>query len=465
MPPRKRTDPSAPMTMKELKDTLWKAADKLRGSMDASQYKDVILGLVFLKYVSDAFDERREQIRTDLAAEGYRRRPDRGPAGRPRRVHRPRRLLGPGDRPLAVPRRARQGHPRRQRPGRPDRSASSSTARWTTSWAPTRPWPAPCRASTTATTSTSAASASSSTCSTTPASPATAPPAPATCSARSTSTSSASSPPPRASAAASSTRPPASSASWSRCSSRTRGRVYDPCCGSGGMFVQTEKFLERHDADTQDICVYGQEANERTWRMAKMNLAIHGLNANLASRWGDTFARDQHADTPRWTSCWPTRRSTSRTGPAPSPTPAGSTASPRPATPTTPGSSTSCPSSPPAAAPAWSWPTGPCPPTPAARARSAPASSRPTSSPAWSPCPPSCSAPPASRSASGSSPRTRPPARAARSTAPGRCCSSTPANSATWSTAPNAPCPTRTSPASPAPSTPGAAPRPRPRPG
>jgi len=57
--------------MKELKDTLWKAADKLRGSMDASQYKDVILGLVFLKYVSDAFDERRGQIRAELAADGY----------------------------------------------------------------------------------------------------------------------------------------------------------------------------------------------------------------------------------------------------------------------------------------------------------------------------------------------------------------------------------------------------------
>src|SRR5699024_11780527 len=46
------------------------------------------------------------------------------------------------------------------------------------------------------------------------------------------------------------------------------GRVYDPCCGSGGMFVQAEKFLERHEADTQAISVYGQELNERTWRMA-----------------------------------------------------------------------------------------------------------------------------------------------------------------------------------------------------
>jgi type I restriction enzyme M protein len=62
------------------------------------------------------------------------------------------------------------------------------------------------------------------------------------------------------------------------------------------MFVQAEKFLAAHNMEGSDISVYGQELNERTWRMAKMNLAIHGLNANLASRWGDTFARDQHPE-------------------------------------------------------------------------------------------------------------------------------------------------------------------------
>lgn len=71
MPPRKKPVQSqVPSTMKELKDTLWKAADKLRGSLSASQYKDVILGLVFLKYVSDAYDGRREAIRAELAADG-----------------------------------------------------------------------------------------------------------------------------------------------------------------------------------------------------------------------------------------------------------------------------------------------------------------------------------------------------------------------------------------------------------
>ena len=70
MPPKKNQAATLPSTMKELKDTLWKAADKLRGSMDASQYKDVILGLVFLKYVSDAFSERRAQLAEELAADG-----------------------------------------------------------------------------------------------------------------------------------------------------------------------------------------------------------------------------------------------------------------------------------------------------------------------------------------------------------------------------------------------------------
>ena len=111
MPPRARTaaKDAAPSTMKELKDTLWKAADKLRGSMDASQYKDVILGLVFLKYVSDAFDERREQIRAELSESKAQRHPDRPARRRHRRVHRQRRVLGAGGGPLGVPRRARQG--------------------------------------------------------------------------------------------------------------------------------------------------------------------------------------------------------------------------------------------------------------------------------------------------------------------------------------------------------------------
>lgn len=77
------------------------------------------------------------------------------------------------------------------------------------------------------------------------------------------------------------------------------GRVYDPCCGSGGMFVQTEKFIHEHDGDPKNVAIYGQESIEETWRMAKMNLAIHGIdNKGLGARWGDTFARDHHTDAP-----------------------------------------------------------------------------------------------------------------------------------------------------------------------
>ena len=74
------------------------------------------------------------------------------------------------------------------------------------------------------------------------------------------------------------------------------GRVYDPCCGSGGMFVQTENFIAEHDGDPKDVSIYGQESVEQTWRMAKMNLAIHGIdNTGLGTRCGDTFVNDQHA--------------------------------------------------------------------------------------------------------------------------------------------------------------------------
>ncbi|MFH9429541.1 type I restriction-modification system subunit M [Streptomyces sp. NPDC017615] len=76
------------------------------------------------------------------------------------------------------------------------------------------------------------------------------------------------------------------------------GRVYDPACGTGGMLVQASKFIEAHGGrgHKADIAVYGQEVNERTWRLAKMNLAIHGIDANLAARWGDTLADDKHPD-------------------------------------------------------------------------------------------------------------------------------------------------------------------------
>jgi type I restriction enzyme M protein len=73
-----------------------------------------------------------------------------------------------------------------------------------------------------------------------------------------------------------------------------KGRVYDPCCGSGGMFVQSEKFIEAHSGKLGDISIYGQESNYTTWRLAKMNLAIRGIDAQIAH--GDTFHNDRNPD-------------------------------------------------------------------------------------------------------------------------------------------------------------------------
>ncbi|MDD3307919.1 MAG: class I SAM-dependent DNA methyltransferase [Acetobacterium sp.] len=75
-----------------------------------------------------------------------------------------------------------------------------------------------------------------------------------------------------------------------------KGRVYDPCCGSGGMFVQSERFVEAHGGTTDDLAVYGQESNPTTWRLCKMNLAIRGINGNLGEYNADSFHNDLHKD-------------------------------------------------------------------------------------------------------------------------------------------------------------------------
>lgn len=74
------------------------------------------------------------------------------------------------------------------------------------------------------------------------------------------------------------------------------GRVFDPCCGSGGMFVQAEHFVSHHGGSKNDISVFGQEMNPTTWRLAQMNLAIRGIEANLGPEWGDSFHDDKHPD-------------------------------------------------------------------------------------------------------------------------------------------------------------------------
>lgn len=272
--------------MADLRDTLWKAADKLRGSMDASQYKDFVLGLVFLKYVSDSFEERREQIRQEVLAEGvpesrldaflgdkdeYKRAgvfwvPE-GAQWRTLATQAKSAAIGElidnamdalmktnesltgvlpkiFNRDNVDQRRLAElvdlisdarftGHgdkPARDVLGEVyeyflDKFARAEGKRGGEFYTP---------------------------------------------------------------------------ASVVRLLVEVlepyAGRVYDPCCGSGGMFVQAEKFVSAHHGRRDDIAVYGQESNERTWRLAMMNLAIHGITGDLSKRWADTFYEDKHPD-------------------------------------------------------------------------------------------------------------------------------------------------------------------------
>lgn len=73
-----------------------------------------------------------------------------------------------------------------------------------------------------------------------------------------------------------------------------KGRIYDPACGSGGMFVQSEKFVDEHQGKISDLSIYGQELNSTTWKLCKMNLAIRGLDGNIGEHHADTFHDDQH---------------------------------------------------------------------------------------------------------------------------------------------------------------------------
>jgi len=75
-----------------------------------------------------------------------------------------------------------------------------------------------------------------------------------------------------------------------------KGRVFDPCCGSGGMFVQSEKFIESHGGRLGDISIYGQESNPTTWRLCKMNLAIRGIEGDIGPNNADSFRNDLHKD-------------------------------------------------------------------------------------------------------------------------------------------------------------------------
>jgi type I restriction enzyme M protein len=296
MPPRKKLEPTAPSTMKELKDTLWKAADRLRGSLSANQYKDVILGLVFLKYVSDAYDERREAIRDELEAQGYDEEQIEA------LIDDPEEYQGYGV--FVVPPTARWSYLAQFAKGK---TADSAEPARTIGWLIDEAMGAVMEHN--------------------PALQGTVPRLynkenidqrrlgeliDLFNSARFSRQGEH-----RARdlmgevyeyflgnfARAEGKRggefftPPSVVKVIVELLEPSRGRVYDPCCGSGGMFVQTEKFIYEHDGDPKDIAIYGQESIEETWRLAKMNLAIHGIdNKGLGARSGDTFARDQHAE-------------------------------------------------------------------------------------------------------------------------------------------------------------------------
>lgn len=283
--PEQGTLPGVP-TMAELRDTLWKAADKLRGSMDAAQYKEFVLGLVFLKYVSDAFDERREAIRAELAEQEIpQARWDTFLDDRDEYT---------GHGVFWVPEKARwSGLAQQAKSGRVGElldeamdavMASNdalvgvlpkifnrdnvdqrrlaelvdlvSDARFTGHGdRPARDVLGEvyeyflekfARA--------------------------------------------------EGKRAGEFYTPRSVVRLLVEVLEPYSGRVYDPCCGSGGMFVQAEKFVLGHRGRRDDIAVYGQESNERTWRLAKMNLAIHGVTGDLGPKWEDTFWADKHPD-------------------------------------------------------------------------------------------------------------------------------------------------------------------------
>lgn len=221
------------------------------------------------------------------------------------------------------------------------------------------------------------------------------------------------------------------------------GRVLDPCCGSGGMFVQSAKFVDAHGGNRNQLSIYGQEFTNTTWKLAKMNLALRGIDADLGAKSADSFTK----------TCTPicAQISLSLTHPSISPTigtnlslttPVGCTAPRARVTPTTPGSNTSSTTSRQKALLALLWRTVRSRPQMAVTLIFERNSWRPIWLTASSHCLANCSSTLQFRRACGSSPRIATIMGIARE--PVKCCSSTPASSAPWSLAPaeNSPTPT-----------------------
>ncbi len=218
-------------TDKGLKDTLWKAANKLRGSLSASQYKDVILGLVFLKHVAES---DWKVLADNTKANNIGRLVDGAmeAAGLPRLYDNldQRRLGELMDLLDTVRFDGHDGHRARDLMGEVYEYFLGNFARA------------------------------------------------------------------EGKRGGEFFTPPSVVRLLVEVLEPVGGRVYDPCCGSGGMFVQTEHFIAEHDGDPAKVTVYGQESVEQTWRMAKMNLAVHGIdNSGLGTRCADTLVTDLHS--------------------------------------------------------------------------------------------------------------------------------------------------------------------------
>ena len=262
---------------------LWQMADALRGSMDAAEYKHVVLGLIFLKYISDAFEEHHAKLEAEKAQGADPEDPDE---------YRALNIFW-------VPPEARWSHLKAQAKqptiGQIVDVAMAGIERDNASLKGSA-----CRRIMPARPSTSSASASSSISSAIFAS-ATLIAALRTCSVASTNISSSQFASAEGKKGGEFYTPRSVVKLLVEMLEPYNGRVYDPCCGSSGMFVQSIEFIHAHDSGNGnggkvkgDISIYGQESNYTTWRLAKMNLAIRGIDGQIAH--GDTFHNDRHPD-------------------------------------------------------------------------------------------------------------------------------------------------------------------------
>ncbi|TXL89279.1 class I SAM-dependent DNA methyltransferase [Streptomyces sp. IB2014 016-6] len=272
--------------MQEIKHALWKAADKLRGSVDATEYKEYVLGLIFLKYLSDAFEEYRSERRALLIAEG-------AIEDRLDELLEDRELTDAPD--IWVPRTARwswiAAHTDTAHVGELIDEAMNAIAEANPSLTGALPTTAFRHGTVDQRRLAEVVDLISRV--------------------RIGDTRDRSARDVLGEvfeyfldnfARAERKRGGESRTPWSVCQlvvgilEPSHGRVYDPACGTGGLLVQVGKYVESRGGSLGDLEIYGQEIDERTWRLARMNLAVHGMRSGGGAQWGDTLADDKHPD-------------------------------------------------------------------------------------------------------------------------------------------------------------------------